>query len=156
MRVLSRRINDEFGWHHIEFVTVAGHRDADDGVVAAVIDEVGHLGLVVEADAWFVVKAASHTPLEQGPAGADDLNGTGTGFLPGAAEPNAVLGGHVHVERALADHVVDDPGEEPLQFDAARREQMMQVPALCRSGPTLAAGVGRILFQDDDLLEGPR
>ncbi len=88
--------------HHLQFAVTVIHRDTDDGIVGAVVDEVGDLGLVAEADARFVVEAATHAPLEQRPSGTDDLNVTGAGLLPGAAESDAVLGRHVDLERALA------------------------------------------------------
>ena len=59
------------------------------------------------------------------------------GFFHEPLEPDAVLGGHVDVERALAHHVVDDPGGN-AQFDTSRREQVVQMPALGRTWPALA------------------
>ena len=40
--VLTRGVDDELGGHHVQ-LAVAVHRDADDAVAAAVVDEVAHL-----------------------------------------------------------------------------------------------------------------
>ena len=137
--VLTRGVDDEFGRHHVKPTAVLLTATPMTLLAAAVEDEVGDLGLVTETDPWFVVEAAPHTPFEQRPSGAHDLDVAGAGLLPGAAQPDAVLSRHVDLERALAHHVVDDAGEEALQLDLACGEQMVQVPALCRTRPALAA-----------------
>jgi len=75
--------------------------DTDDGVAVAIVDQIGHVGLVVEADPGFVIQPATDTPFEQRATGADDVDVAGTGFLPGATEPNAVLGSHIDIEGTL-------------------------------------------------------
>ncbi len=150
--VLTRGVHHELGRHHIQFV-VAVHRDTDDGVATTVVDEVTHLRLVAELDARFVVQPAPHAPLEQRTPGTDDLNIAGAGLLPGAAQSNAVLVRHVDLERALTHHVVDDAGEDALQLDLTGGQQVVQMPALCRTRPALPARVTTVLFEDDHPLE---
>ena len=66
--------------------------------------------------------AAHH--FEQWPPGTDDLDVARSRLLPGSAQTDAVLGGHVDVEGALTHHVVDYSGEDTFQLDASRGEQM--------------------------------
>lgn len=154
----SRRVHDELGGHHLQTVASVGvaivHGDADDGIVGAVEGEIGHLRFVAEVDARFVVEPAAHTPFEQRPSRADDLDVTSAGLLPGAAQPDTVLRGHVDLERSLAHHVVDDAREDALQLDLPGGQQVVQVPTLCRARPALAATVRAVLLQHDDAIEG--
>ena len=54
--VLSGGVDDELRRHHVEFVTVPGDGDTDDGVTAAVVDQVGDLGVIAEGDPRFGVE----------------------------------------------------------------------------------------------------
>ncbi len=75
-------------------------------------------------------------------------------LLPGAAQADPVLGGHVYLECALAHHVVDDAGEDPFQFDLSGGEQVMQMPALGGAGPAFPTAVRSVLLEHDDPFEG--
>ncbi len=133
---------------------VTANGDADDGVAVAIEHQVGDLGLVAEVDPRFVVQPAPHAPFQQRPTGTDDLDVARAGLLPTAPQADSVLGCHVDLERALAHHVVHDAGEEALQLDLTRGEQVMEVPALCGTRPALAAAVRVVLLEHDDALEG--